>query len=194
MTNNESYISHIFHKKNAIPNKTCKELIDLFESNKSHHQLGPQNEWCRKHNKYFFSVISINLNNTNFIKDFILPNTDKYVKSNKYLSSLNVGIELEDIVNLQKYQPGHYYSLQHHETTRPETRSRALAWMIYLNDIKQGGGGTAFPQQDFITEPSAGDLYIWPADWTYSHYGLPAEKEEKYLINGWLKFAYPGEK
>ena len=55
---------------------------------------------------------------------------------------------------------------------------------IYLNDIKIKGG-TCWPQQSFTSKPEAGDLYIWPAGWTHSHYGIPAPKENKYFMSGW---------
>ena len=64
---------------------------------------------------------------------------------------------------------------------------RMLAWMFYLNDIKKEGG-TRWPQQNFTSKPRAGDLYIWPAFWTHSHYGIPTPKETKYIITGWSSF------
>ena len=60
---------------------------------------------------------------------------------------------------------------------------RMLAWMIYLNDIKYKGG-TCWPQQHYTSKPRAGDLYVWPANWTHSHYGVSAPKEIKILKNG----------
>ena len=64
---------------------------------------------------------------------------------------------------------------------------RVLAWMVYLNDIKKDGG-TRWPQQNFTSKPRSGDLYIWPAGWTHSHYGVPALKETKYIVTGWCSF------
>ena len=54
----------------------------------------------------------------------------------------------------------------------------------YLNDIKIDGG-TCWPQQNFVSIHRKGDLYIWPAGWTHSHYGIPAPKESKYFMSGW---------
>ena len=63
---------------------------------------------------------------------------------------------------------------------------RILGWMVYLNDIKYKGG-TCWPQQRFTSRPRQGDLYIWPAAWTHSHYVVPAPKEIKYIVTGWAK-------
>ena len=29
---------------------------------------------------------------------------------------------------------------------------------------------------------------IWPADWTFTHRGIKAKKEHKYIITGWINF------
>ena len=97
--------------------------------------------------------------------------------------------------NIQKYNPGQYYDSWsdteywegHCEQQRSGSVSRVLGWMFYLNDIKKGGG-TRWPQQRFTSKPRAGDLYIWPAGWTHSHYGIPAPKEIKYIITGWCSW------
>ena len=59
--------------------------------------------------------------------------------------------------------------------------------MIYLNDIKEGGG-THFCHQNFTTKPVAGNLYIWPAGWTHMHAGVNAPYESKYTITGWVEY------
>ena len=64
---------------------------------------------------------------------------------------------------------------------------RLLGWMVYLNNITNKGG-TCWPQQNFTSEPREGDLYIWPAAWTHSHYGIPAPQEMKYIMTGWCGF------
>lgn len=66
-------------------------------------------------------------------------------------------------------------------------QNRVFAWMIYLNDIKQGGG-TEFIYQDIITIPRAGDFYIWPAGVSHMHRGENAPFEKKYTITGWFIF------
>ena len=94
------------------------------------------------------------------------------------------------------HTPGHYYDsmrdsvkfLGHMEHGGEDYNSRrVLGWMFYLNDIKKDGG-TCWPQQNFTTKPRAGDLYIWPAGWTHSHYGICAPEETKYIITGWCSF------
>ena len=96
---------------------------------------------------------------------------------------------------LMRYEPGNYYYHEHCENDGPngsESSNRLIAWMIFLNDIKEGGG-TYFTHQDFTAEPRQGDLYIWPAYWTHMHKGVVAPKEYKYAITGWFNFLMNGE-
>ena len=59
--------------------------------------------------------------------------------------------------------------------------------MTYLNDV-ENEGGTEFPNQNIIIKPQKGKTLIWPADWTYSHKGIVAPTEDKYIITGWFDY------
>ncbi len=59
--------------------------------------------------------------------------------------------------------------------------------MTYLNDIKEGGE-TEWYYQKLKVKPKKGLTVIWPADWTFTHRGITAKKEHKYIITGWINF------
>ena len=40
-------------------------------------------------------------------------------------------------------------------------------------------------------KPEKGLTLIWPADWTFTHRGVPSSTETKYIVTGW--FNYFGE-
>ena len=89
---------------------------------------------------------------------------------------------------LMKYEPGDAYWQEHCENDGSgHISERLMGWMIYLNDIQEGGG-TMFTQQNFIARPREGDLYIWPAAWTHLHKRIVAPKEYKYIITGWCNY------
>ena len=96
--------------------------------------------------------------------------------------------------NFQKYEPKQGFKLWHHESTNftnypnPQT-TRALAWMIFLNDCP--GGGTMFMEQDFTLEAKCGRLAIWPAGWTHVHRGQVSETHTKYIATGWFNYDTP---
>ena len=102
----------------------------------------------------------------------------------KYIGKWN----LNPYVQLMKYKPNNYYNYIHCENSGPEKHlKRTFAFMIFLNDIKKGGG-TKFLFQNFTAKPKAGDFYIWPAYWTHLHKGINAPKENKYIITGWVEY------
>ena len=85
------------------------------------------------------------------------------------------------------WEPGKYYHHLHCENEGKTYNKRFLSWMIFLNDIEEGGG-TLFPQHNVRAEPKAGNFYFWPAGWTHLHIGEPATKEKKYTITGWYEY------
>ncbi len=179
---------YIFHKRKALDRRTCEHLINIFE--KSNPVL------IKKHDYYAiyphltedikFSFLKL------ILRKYIMG---EYAKKHKFLNFLYAQWNIDDWFNIQRYNPGQYYdsmhdvvrSQGHMEHGANEDSRRLLAWMFYLNDIKKDGG-TCWPQQNFTTKPRAGDLYVWPAGWTHSHYGIPAPKETKYIITGWCSF------
>lgn len=95
---------------------------------------------------------------------------------------------LEEI-NIQYYPPGGGFKEWHCERSSsfyPST-ARHLVFMTYLNDVIDGGE-TEFFHQKIKVKPIKGLTLIWPADWTYTHRGIPAFSSEKYIITGWLSF------
>ena len=72
-------------------------------------------------------------------------------------------------------------------STNGSIERRMLAWMIYLNDVTEGGE-TEFPSQEIKFQPRTGDLLFWPAYWTHPHHGLPSSSQIKYIISGWFSY------
>ena len=91
--------------------------------------------------------------------------------------------------NLQFYPPGGGYKVYHTERTgrgEPEG-SRHLVFMTYLNDVTDAGG-TEYLHQKVILQPVKGLTVIWPADWTFTHRGVPSPTEAKGIITGWFNY------
>ena len=89
--------------------------------------------------------------------------------------------------NIQRYKPGEGYFEWHCEAAGMDSNSRIMAWMCYLNDVKEGGG-TEFNYDFPSLEPKRGNLTIWPAFWTHYHRGIVAPKETKYIATGWYVY------
>ena len=90
--------------------------------------------------------------------------------------------------NIQFYKPGQGYHHWHTENCSRYTMHRCLAWMTYLNDVYIGGG-TRFYHQKKTIWARKGKTVIWPTDWSYTHKGITAPFENKYIITGWFGYA-----
>lgn len=92
--------------------------------------------------------------------------------------------QINESINIQKYKPSQAYHKWHCEKANLSTASRHLVFMTYLNDVKKGGE-TEFYHQKLKVKPEKGLTLIWGSDWTFTHRGLPAINEDKYIITGW---------
>lgn len=88
--------------------------------------------------------------------------------------------------NIQYYPPNGGYKVYHTERIGAGS-NRHLAFMTYLNDVTDQGE-TEFYHQKYKIKPEKGKTVIWPAEWTYTHRGIPSPSQEKYIVTGWYSF------
>ena len=172
----------------AYSHSSCNKLINWFEKNIDKSFIGKTGEGIENINDLELNLLINNYEDyfglgktlfksiNNFKKKYSL--IDKYI--NKWSMNKNV--------LLMKYKPNNFYNLIHCENdgSSPNLK-RVFAFMIFLNNIKKGGG-TKFIFQNLTIKPKAGDFYIWPAGWTHLHQGVNAPKENKYILTGWVDF------
>jgi len=89
-------------------------------------------------------------------------------------------------LKIQKVKIGGGYHVWHYESESREHCHRLLTWMVYLNDVHEGGE-TEFLYQHMRVKPEQGTLVIWPAGFTHTHRGNPPLSNEKYIISGWTE-------
>jgi hypothetical protein len=88
---------------------------------------------------------------------------------------------------IQKTKVGGGYHVWHYESSNRELSNRLLTWILYLNDVHEGGE-TEFLYQSMRVKPEQGTLVIWPAAFTHTHRGNPPLSNEKYVVTGWTEF------
>ena len=88
---------------------------------------------------------------------------------------------------MQKTNLREGYHIWHYESSSREYSNRLLTWMLYLNDLEEGGE-TEFLYQSMRVKPKQGTLLIWPAAFTHTHRGNPPLSNEKYIVTGWTEF------
>jgi hypothetical protein len=85
---------------------------------------------------------------------------------------------------------GSGYHVWHSEYAPGQYDDRFAAWILYLNDVEEGGE-TEFLYQSKRIQPRQGDLAVWPAYYTHAHRGNPPLRGDKYILTGWLHASEP---
>jgi hypothetical protein len=119
---------------------------------------------------------------------YLQPVVDKYIEKYPWCNEHTAWKVIQN-ANIQQYAPNGGFYKWHCERwnkLEPQT-SRHLVFMTYLNDVTDGGE-TEFYHQKLKIKPEKGLTLIWPADWTFTHRGVPSPTQEKYIITGWFNY------
>ncbi|MFV8783369.1 2OG-Fe(II) oxygenase [Microbulbifer sp. SA54] len=99
-----------------------------------------------------------------------------------------------DGINMQHYLKGsggyHHWHSEHYPHPRdPEQKSlhRVLFWLLYLNDVEEGGE-TEFFYQGTKVKPRRGRLLLSPCAFTHTHRGNVPVSEDKYILTSWVMY------
>jgi hypothetical protein len=91
-------------------------------------------------------------------------------------------------VKIQKTLPGGGYHVWHAENTNLVQRNRMLSFVLYLNDVEDGGE-TEFLYQKVRFKPTKDRLVLFPAGFTHTHRENPPLTGDKYIITGWIEYS-----
>jgi len=105
----------------------------------------------------------------------------------KYLTEFNLNMRVHTEVGnlIQHYPINGGFKKFHFENGGILTKDRKFVYMLYLNDVPDGG--TEFKYQEISLNAKKGDLVIWPAEFTHTHRGIVSNTKEKYIATGWFK-------
>tara|TARA_Y100001968_G_C19284574_1_gene680974 strand:- start:315 stop:917 length:603 start_codon:yes stop_codon:yes gene_type:complete len=160
------------HKKKQVQGSTSTGIVNLETKNRKDISLTPKELSLPNNqifNKYFENLFE-------FYKDY---NT-QWPFLGSIISHLEIGR-----FNIGRYLPGQHFQKIHTERATLDSLHRLLAFMTYLNDVKDGGS-TYFSHYDLDIKPKKGLTIIWPAEWTHAHKGNIINSGSKYIITGWL--------
>jgi hypothetical protein len=97
---------------------------------------------------------------------------------NNYCQMYNSKMDYWEVMNFIKYGPGQHF--QEH-ADHGYSYSATVSLVGYPND-GYIGGGLRFPKLNIEIQPQAGDLYIFPSTYLFSHVALPVSEGLKYSI------------
>ena len=184
---------HIGMFKNFVPNELIDNYINYFNNCEKQGIVFP-----RKVDETFISDHALNTimdaphvpmtyNNKPFIDLFFKEAYPLYVQKYSYLKKLSTHNILE--IKIQKTKIGEGYHTWHCENAEMKARNRILAFMVYLNDVTEGGE-TEFLYQKCRFKPEKNTMLVWPAQFTHVHRGNPPLSNDKYIITGWVEYGY----
>jgi hypothetical protein len=192
--------NHIGLFKNFMPNEMINNYIDYFNRCEKHGAI-----YFRKEDEILASdgavdtikgssgvlnhTIDVPMTYTNkpFIDLFFNEVYPIYNQKYSYLKSLASHTILD--VKIQKTKIGGGYHTWHCENAEMKARNRILAFMVYLNDVNEGGE-TEFLYQKCRFKPEKNTLLVWPSQFTHIHRGNPPLSNDKYIITGWVEYGY----
>lgn len=90
------------------------------------------------------------------------------------------------LTKIQKTEIGGGYHVWHCEDAIPEQMRRVMTFILYLNDVDEGGE-TEFLYYPKRVKAKAGRLILWPAGFTHTHRGNPPISNTKYIMTGWVE-------
>lgn len=194
----------IQHSKNVLSLEECKSLIDFYEDNERYHTEGSSDirkmdvsDKDKKGMELKRNILYIGREQIKFQSGYfsslarvIFYGINQYTKTYPFLNKVR-SWQLSSNFKIKKYLPTEALSFTHCENsghTDGEMERRMISWMIYLNDVVDGGQ-TEFPSQEIKFQPRVGDMLIWPAYWTHPHYGIPSSSQIKYIVTGWFTYS-----
>ena len=89
---------------------------------------------------------------------------------------------------LQKTLPTEGYHVWHSEDDEMIVRRRLLFFILYLNDIEEGGE-TEFLYFKRRVKPQQGRLLLAPCGFTHYHRGNPPLSGDKYILTSWVEIS-----
>jgi len=184
---------------NAFTEKECEDTIKLFDKydrlGYTHFRTYESKDIlnCKDDiSKTIYPSLELDWN-VEFIKSFH-SRFDQFIYplyNNQYPAVQLLKKHRSKFIKIQKTHPTQGYHQWHCENDGGEL-DRVLSWILYLNDIEEGGE-TEFLYQSLRIKPKTGTFILFPGYFTHVHRGNPPLNGVKYIATGWIEFLHTSE-
>tara|TARA_Y100001947_G_scaffold136799_1_gene125343 strand:+ start:180 stop:809 length:630 start_codon:yes stop_codon:yes gene_type:complete len=172
---------------NAMSPEDCKKIIELFETSKD--QIQAFNTGRKEYSEIDIDKFETPWSETKekFIS-MMKTHMNKFMKDVKIqINDFPPIIDMENI-RIKKYLPNDKDEFKTHvDVLRALIAKRFLVYILYLNDVEEGGE-THLPKLNIKVKPKEGRLLMFPPFWTHPHAGLKPIKGTKYVIMSYLHY------
>ena len=186
---NERITDFIIRYEEIFTRDECRNIIERIDFLDENAMLFPQ----PVNNRIFqdqdasniFVDDSITLSSASYLSDQIFPKIqpciDNYLERFPVLGKRKFSIH---DCKIKKIKCGAGFHAWHYENGSVENSRRTFVIQIYLIDDFDGGE-TEFLYQNKREKASAGDVLIFPCQYTHVHRGNPPIDGDKYLVTSW---------
>lgn len=185
--------SGILVAESLIPSDKCEYLIDYFENmNRAGltHERPSHKHVMQDEQLFLISpdiVLSLEAGN-------IISNINEVVMSKMYepyAKKYDILTKHDkhsiSSIKIQKSKIGSGYHVWHGEVMGKACRDRLLTFIIYLNDVDEGGE-TEFLYYPRRIKPRTGRGILFPCQFQHTHRGNQPLTGEKYIVTGWIEY------
>jgi hypothetical protein len=181
-----------------LSDKFCDDLVEYFEwcnkNNKTFQR--PESESIKKDNSTCLNPLCVEEINFSFpnIQNFLGEFNDVFwdICYKDYIEKYSVLADYDKHTiysyKIQKTQPAGGYHIWHCEDASIQFSQRVGVYILYLNDVEEGGE-TEFLYFSKRIKPKKGTLLIFPPNFPWTHRGNPPLSNTKYILTGWVEFS-----
>jgi hypothetical protein len=193
-----SYDNFVGVYDGAFSDAYCNSLIEYFD-------------WCSKQNRVFGRQESERLKKdesallnpvSQQTLNFATPNITMYINEfnagfwdtcyKEYREKYSVLSDYDNhtiyTYKIQRTEPSGGYHIWHSEDGSKEFSRRVGVYILYLNDVEEGGE-TEFLYLSKRISAKKGRLVIFPPNYPWAHRGNPPLSGTKYIMTGWIEFS-----
>ncbi len=190
------FANKLYSFENFLTEDECDTLIEYIDKNKVKSRTVNQNGEDEYSHYRTSSTCYINESNLSFVKNLDekicnASNEKYYLGENIQGQHYSVGQEFKEHTD--------YFQGKGYEANCGEQGNRTTTFMIYLNDVEEGGA-TFFPRLNKRFYPKKGMALMWKnldiygePDEDLRHTGEPILKGNKYIITKWFRQRAKGD-
>lgn len=163
----------------------CQALIEMFEGSQTDQKIRDVNGYIKfteinlnqnkKWEKIIQSLVSVFMN---YYKEY-----QEHYKIDGLQFPKQFGFEE---LRMKRYLPNDYDEFKLHvDVTDLQSSKRYLSYLLYLNDVEEGGETTFGNDDSFWVKPKTGRLLMFPPLWTHIHTGKKPISGSKYILTSY---------